>query len=95
MEISKSNFINNVNDRFYVSRTSLILASPSIELSGLKEEKNAEGVQFREVVGSLTWITKQTRPDIVNAVRAVARLSHDPKKAHWRAACKNTRVYAG
>ena len=41
---------------------------------------------FREVVGSLTWIANQTRPDIVNAVRAVARHSHEPKEVHWTAA---------
>ncbi|CAB1096365.1 unnamed protein product [Ectocarpus sp. CCAP 1310/34] len=47
-----------------------------------------EDVQFREVVGSLMWIANQTRPDISNAVRAVARHSHEPKKSHWKAAQK-------
>ena len=42
---------------------------------------------FREVVGSLMWIANQTRPDISNAVRAVARHSHEPK-SHWKAAQK-------
>ena len=43
---------------------------------------------FREVVGSLMWITSQTRPNVSNAVRAVARHSHEPKKSHWKAAQK-------
>ena len=34
------------------------------------------------------WIANQTRPDISNAVRAVARHSHEPKKNHWKAAQK-------
>ena len=34
------------------------------------------------------WIANQTRPDISNAVRAVARHSHKPKKSHWKAAQK-------
>ncbi|CAB1107753.1 unnamed protein product [Ectocarpus sp. CCAP 1310/34] len=45
-------------------------------------------VPFREVVGSLIWIANKTRPDISNAVRAVARHSHEPKKIHWKAAQK-------
>ena len=32
------------------------------------------------------WIASQTKPDIANAVRAVARHSHELKKSHWEAA---------
>ena len=46
------------------------------------------GVPFREIVGSLTWIANQTRPDMANAVRAVARFYHDPKTIHCKAAQK-------
>ena len=31
---------------------------------------------FRSLVGHLMWLANQTRPDILNAVRAVARYSH-------------------
>ena len=41
---------------------------------------------FREVVGSLMWLANQTRPDICDAVRAVARYCHAPKLVHWQAA---------
>ena len=34
------------------------------------------------------WITSPTRPDISNAVRAVARHSHEPKRGHRKAAQK-------
>ena len=34
------------------------------------------------------WIANQTRPDTANAVRAVARVSHDPKEVHVKAARK-------
>lgn len=54
----------------------------------MKEDEDAGDVPFREVVGSLMWIANQTRPDISNAVRAVARHSHEPKKSHWKAAQK-------
>ncbi|CAB1107751.1 unnamed protein product [Ectocarpus sp. CCAP 1310/34] len=38
-----------------------------------------------ELIGSLMWLTTQTRPDIANAVRAVARYCALPKEIHWRA----------
>ena len=41
---------------------------------------------FRSLVGHLMWLVNQTRPDILNAVRAVARYSYSPKLVHWKAA---------
>ena len=41
---------------------------------------------FRELVGALLWIARLTRPDILNAVRAVARYCSSPKMVHWKAA---------
>ena len=41
---------------------------------------------FRSLVGHLMWLGNQNRPDILNAVRAVARNSHAPKRLHWQAA---------
>ena len=41
---------------------------------------------FRSLVGHLMWLANQTRPDILNAVRAVARYSHSPKLVYWKAA---------
>lgn len=49
------------------------------------DEKDAE-FPFRKLVGSLTWLALQTRPDILNAVRKVARYCASPKKVHWMAA---------
>ena len=43
---------------------------------------------FREIVEILMWIANQTRPDISNAVRAIAWFSHDPKEVHVKAARK-------
>ena len=54
----------------------------------MRDDKIAKDVPFREVVGCLMWIANQTRPDIANSVRAVARHSHEPKESHWKAAQK-------
>ena len=41
---------------------------------------------FRELIGALLWIALLSRPDIVNAVRAVARYyCSAPKMVHWKA----------
>ena len=58
---------------------------------GLKlEQFNADETDveepLRSLVGHLMWLANQTRPDILNAVRAVARYSHSPKRLHWQAA---------
>ena len=42
------------------------------------------GWPFLGLVGSLMWLSTQTRPDISNAVRAVARNCAAPKLVHWR-----------
>ena len=34
------------------------------------------------------WLSTMTRPDISNAVRAVARHSHNPTDRHWKAVLK-------
>ena len=86
LEISQTTFIRGMLERFNVSRLSPIPASPSVDLRNLDGgEESVADKPFREVVGSLLWVANQTRPDIANAVRAVARFSHDPKTVHWKA----------
>jgi hypothetical protein len=40
---------------------------------------------FRKRVGQLLWIARSTRPDISYQVNALARVAHNPGKAHWDA----------
>lgn len=40
---------------------------------------------FRELVGALLWVARLSRPDILNAVRAVAGYCSAPKMLHWKA----------
>ena len=88
IEISQESYIRSVLERFKICRTNSIPASPANAYRSVNEDEDAGDVPFREVVGSLMWIASQTRPDIANAVRAVARHSHEPKKSHWKAAQK-------
>lgn len=42
-----------------------------------------EGVQYREVIGSLMYVACKTRPDIAYAVNVLARFVNDSCKVHW------------
>ena len=44
-----------------------------------------ENWPFRELPGTLMWLSISTRPDIANAVRAVARYCTAPRAIHWEA----------
>ena len=43
---------------------------------------------MREAIGSLMWLSTMTRPDITNAVRAVARYAQEPTERLWQAIMK-------
>ena len=54
----------------------------------MSDEDKAVEASYREIVGSLMWVANQTRPNIANAIRAAARLLHDPGEVHVKAARK-------
>ena len=86
LEISQTQFIQSVLNRFGFSKSSPIPATPSLDLRHVSEGETVVDVPFREIAGSLMWIANQTRPDIANAVWAVARFSHYSKRIHYKAA---------
>ena len=88
LEITQKAFIESMLNRFGVNSSSDIPATPGVEL-GPREEGEPDGDwPYREAVGSLMWLSTMTRPDISNAVRAVARHSHNPTERHWKAVLK-------
>ena len=73
---------------FGVNSSSDIPANPGFEL-GPREESEPKGDwPHRGAVSSLMWLSTVTRPGISNAVRAVARHSHNPTDRHWKAVLK-------
>uniref|UniRef100_A0AAV1U228 Polyprotein n=1 Tax=Peronospora matthiolae TaxID=2874970 RepID=A0AAV1U228_9STRA len=50
---------------------------------------------FQSLVGSLLWISRCTRPDIVFAVHRVTRRSHAPSEGDWRLAKKIVKYLKG
>ena len=52
-------------------------------------------VPYRELIGSLLWISMETRPDISYAVNECARYSSDLKPEHWTACLRILRYLEG
>ena len=86
--MSQRAFIESVASRYGVNTVSGLPASQSADLGPRREGEPVCDKPVRAAVGSLVWLGGMTRPDITNAVRAVARQAHDPAERHWRAVCK-------
>ena len=54
-----------------------------------------KGVPYRELVGSLLYLARCTRPDIAFAVNALSRFSTSPGRPHWTAAKRVLRYLKG
>ena len=88
LRMSQRAFIESIASRYGVNTVSGLPASQSADLGPRREGEPVCDKPVRAAVGSLIWVGGMTRPDITNAVRAVARQAHDPAERHWRAVCK-------
>ncbi|GAQ93539.1 hypothetical protein KFL_016330010 [Klebsormidium nitens] len=61
----------------------------------LTRNRKARTLKLTECVGSLLYLSVCTRPDIAQAVGALARYMAGPTEAHWRAALGVVRYLAG
>ena len=78
MELSQEAYVESLMKRFDVQSISDIPASPGADLGPKQDDKPGGDWSGREAVGSLMWLSTMTRPDITNAVLAVARYAHEP-----------------
>ena len=85
IKLSQEAYVESLMKRFDVQSISDIPASPDANLG-----PNEPGGDWpvREAVGSLTWLSNMTRPDIINAVRVVARYAHEPTEILWQVIMK-------
>ena len=72
--------------KFGVTQNKETLMVVGLKLKQFDADEPDVEESFRSLVGHLMWLANQTRPDILNAVRAVARYSRAPKRLHWQAA---------
>ena len=78
-------FTETTVNQFGVNKGKNTPLSTDIFLEEFDEDEPDEAWPFRELVGSLMWRANQTRPDISNAVRVVARSIDATKLKHWKA----------
>ena len=84
LTISQQSFAENTAARFDVSSGRNTPLSIVLELEEFDKNEPVGDWPSRKLVGCLIWLANQTRPDIANAVRAVARYANQPREVHWR-----------
>ena len=77
IKLSQEAYVESLMRRFDVHSTSNIPASPGADLGPKRKDEPGGDWSVREAVGSLLWLSTITRPDITNAVQAVARYAHE------------------
>ena len=85
LTISQKTFADELVKTFCVTFTQRVPLRVGIKLEEFNEDEKIEHWPFRELVGSLMWLSISTRPDIAKAVRAVARYCTAPRAIHWKA----------
>ena len=85
IKLSQEAYIESLMKRFDVQSISDIPASPGADLGPKQDDEPGGDWPVREAIGSLMWLSTMIRPDITNAVRAVARYAHQPTERLWQA----------
>ena len=84
--ISRKTFADELVKTFSVTSTQSVPLRVGVKLEEFDEDERGEKWPFRKLVGSLMWLSMSMRPDIANAVRAVASFCTAPRVIHWKAA---------
>ena len=84
--ISQKTFAGEFVKTVFVTSTKSVPLRVGVKLEEFDEDDRVENWPFRDLVGSLMWLSISTRPYISNAVRAVARYCRAPRAINWKAA---------
>ena len=97
IEISQAQYCRDLLKTFGMenSKSAKTPAIPKSVLGPLDDKEQPTKEPFRRAVGGLLYLSCQTRPDIANAVRAVARWSAKPGLEHWTAVKRILRYVRG
>ena len=78
IKLSQEAYVESLMKWFDVQSIPDIPASPGADLGPKQDDGPGGDWPVREAFGSLMWLSTMTRPDITNAVRALARHAHEP-----------------
>ncbi len=84
LTISQERTIDELAAEYGVALGKSIPLGTGVQLGDFDPHEEPTVMPFRELVGSLMWLCTQTRPDIANAVRAVARYCASPRRCTGR-----------
>ena len=73
IKLSQEAYVESLMTPFDVYTTSDTPPSPGTNLGPKRDDESGGDLPVREAVGSLLWLLTMARPDITNAVGAVAR----------------------
>ena len=86
LTISQKTFADELVKKVCVTSTKSIPLRVGVNLVESDEDERVKNWPFRELLGSLIWLSLPTRPDISNVVRAFPRYSPAPRAFHWKGA---------
>ena len=86
LTISPQAFAENTATKFGVSSGRKNPLEKGLKLDDFDKSEIDGDWPFRELVGCFMWLANQTRPDIANAMRVVARYTNSPREVHWKTA---------
>ena len=88
--VDQKKYIETVLQQFNMSDCKAVATPGEVNLKLVKsddeEQKLVDLKLYRSLVGSLLFISKQTRPDILHIVNQLSRFLDKPNESHWKAA---------
>ena len=84
LTISQQAFAENTALKFDVSSGGRNPLEKDLKLDEFDTTELEGDWPVGELVKCLMWLANRTRPDIANAVRAVARYTNSPTAIHWK-----------
>ena len=85
INLSQKAYVESFMKRFNVQFISDIPAFLGANLGPMQSDEPGGDWPVREAVGNLMCLSTMTRPDITNAILAVARYAHEPTERLWQA----------
>ena len=88
--VDQKKYVETVLQQFNMSDCKAVATPGEVNLKLVKsddeEQKLVDPKLYRSLVGSLLFIGKQTRPDILHIVNQLSRFLDKPNESHWKAA---------
>ena len=89
VKITPTAFVDSLVDHFGIQHETQTPASVEFDLGPKRTDEKEGEWSYKQVVGSLLWISGMRRPDIATAMReGVTRHAHNPAARHRKAIWK-------